>query len=75
MEENNSQFKKDLQQIRPLLDTPLNFEITMAEKFSPSAPALEKTVAFKTFHAMLVGRWSILDEYGTYPNMPTPLPN
>ena len=75
VEENNSQFKKDLQQIRPLLDTPLNFEITMAEKFAPSAPALEKTVAFKTFHAMLVGRWSILDEYGTYPNMPTPLPN
>ena len=75
VQQNNPKFRDDLAKIRPLLDKPLNFEKTLAEKFLPGYPELEMTSAFKSLHALLIGRWSILEKYGTYPNMPKPLPN
>lgn len=74
MERDDSQFRKDLGRLRPLLDKPMDFEKTLAEEFLPSYPDLEKTESFKAFHATLISMWNVLNEYGTYPNMFKTLP-
>ena len=68
------QFRKNLREIRPLLDKPLDFEKTLAGRFLPDYPDLQITGAFKSFHAVLIGLWRILDEQGTYPYMMKVLP-
>ncbi|MBF0447410.1 MAG: tetratricopeptide repeat protein [Magnetococcales bacterium] len=73
-EENPAQFKKDLNDIRLLLDAPFDFERMLAGSFPSTYPTLEMTAAYKSFHAMLSGRWRLLHEKGTYPNMYRPLP-
>ena len=74
VKQNDLQFRKDLEEIRPLLDKPLDFEKTLAEEFLPSYPDLEKTEAFKSLHAVLIGLWHLLDKHGTYPYMVKTLP-
>ena len=74
VEENDAQFRKDLREVRPLLDKPLDFEKTLAKDFPADYPDLEKTEAFKSLHAVLIGLWRILDEHGTYPYMVKALP-
>ena len=69
VEENDPQFRKDLKEIRPLIDKPLDFEKTLAKDFPPDYPDLDKTEAFKSLHAVLIGLWHLLDEQGTYPYM------
>ena len=66
--------KKDLQEIRPLIDTPLDFEKKLAEDFLPDYPELEMTEAFKSLHAGLINSWSILDKHGRYPYFKRALP-
>ena len=68
------QFRKNLREIRPLIDTPLDFEQKLAEEFLPDYPELEMTDAFKSLHAVLVGLWHLLDEHGTYPYLMKALP-
>ena len=75
VEQNEGKFKKNLQEIRPLIDTPLDFEKKLAEEFLPDYPELEMTEAFKSLHAGLINSWSILDQNRTYPNMITSIPN
>ncbi|MBF0383005.1 MAG: tetratricopeptide repeat protein [Magnetococcales bacterium] len=72
--EQQDDFIKDLQKIRPLLDKPLDFELKLSRDFPKDYPNLEKTVAYKSLHATMLGRWRILDKFGTYPHMPSPLP-
>ena len=74
VENNQSRFKKDLQAIRKLVDKPLDFELKAAQEFPDGYPELENSSEYKTFHTMLLGRWRILDEFGTYPDMFKPLP-
>ena len=74
VEKNDVQFRKNLREIRPLLDTPLDFEKKLAEDFLPDYPELEMTDAFKSLHAVLVGSWHLLDEHGTYPYLMKALP-
>ena len=74
VEQNDAQFRKDLVEIRPLMDKPLDFEKTLAKRFLPGYSNLQMTGAFKSFHAVLIGLWRILDEYGTYPYMMKALP-
>jgi len=74
VEEDQSKFDNDLAKIRPLLEKPLNFEIELARKFPQGYPNLETTEAFKSFHAVLIGTWRILDEHQTYPYMLKALP-
>ena len=62
VEQNDVQFRKDLREIRPLMDKPLDFEKTLAERFLPDYPDLQITGAFKSFHAVLISLWRILDE-------------
>ena len=56
------------------MDKPLDFEKTLAKHFPADYPDLEKTEAFKSLHAVLIGLWHLLDEYGTYPYMVKGLP-
>ena len=74
VDENEAQFRKNLREIRPLIDTPLDFEKKLAEDFLPDYPELEMTDAFKSLHAVLVGLWRRLDEYGMYLNNIKALP-
>lgn len=74
VEPNQRRFEKELQEIRPLLEKPLDFELNLAKDFLPAYKPLEMTERYKAFHAVLLGRWRILDELGTYPDMFKPLP-
>ena len=74
VEENDPKFRKDLKEIRPLLDKPLDFEKTLAKEFSANYPNLEKTEAFKSLHVVLIELWRLLNENGTYPYMVKALP-
>ena len=69
VESNQDKFIRDLKEVRPLLEQPLDFEMMLAEKFPPGYPNLEATAAFQFFHAMLLGRWRILKSVGTFPDM------
>jgi len=68
VDENEVQFRKNLREIRPLIDTPLDFEQKLAEDFLPDYPELEMTDAFKSLHAGLINSWNILNQNGVYPN-------
>ena len=74
VDEDEGQFRKDLKEIRPYLEHPLDFEVTLAQDFPADYPDLEKTSGFKTLHAVLMGVWGLLDEHGTYPHMMGVLP-
>ena len=74
VDEDEGQFRKDLKEIRPYLEHPLDFEVTLAQDFPADYPDLEKTEAFKTLHGVLMGVWGLLDEQGTYPHMMDALP-
>ncbi|MBF0382351.1 MAG: tetratricopeptide repeat protein [Magnetococcales bacterium] len=74
VEKNQDKFVSDLEMVRHLLEKPLDFELALSKKIPKDYPELEMTAAYKAFHSMLLGRWRILDEFGTYPNMFNPLP-
>ena len=74
VEENGDQFREDLSAVRPLLDTPLDFEEKLSEGFSADYPALPMPGAFKHLHAVLLSLWPQLDDHGTYPYMTQVLP-
>ena len=72
--EDEGQFRKDLKEVRPYLEQPLDFESSLSKDFPPDYPDLEKTGTFKSLHAVLIGLWGLLDEHGTYPHMIEVLP-
>ena len=74
VETDGEQFKRDLSEVRPLLDKPLDFEETLAKEFPPDYPDLQVTGAFKHLRAVLIAVWSVLDDCGTYPNLLKSLP-
>ena len=74
VEENEAQFRRNLWEIRPLIDAPLDFENKLAEEFLPDYPELEMTEAFKSLHAGLFRSWRLLDEHGRYPYLMKALP-
>ncbi|MBF0359186.1 MAG: tetratricopeptide repeat protein [Magnetococcales bacterium] len=75
VERDDIRFRENLATIRPLIDKALDFEKTLAESFQGHNPPLESTTSFKAFHAVLNGRWKILDRHGSYPYMSLqPLP-
>ena len=74
VEENVEQFRKDLSEVRSLIEKPLDFEEKLAEEFLPDYPDLPMTGAFKYLHAVLMAVWLQLDKHGTYPNMIKALP-
>ena len=63
VETDGEQFKRDLSEVRPLLDKPLDFEETLAKEFPPDYPDLQVTGAFKHLRAVLIAVWSVLDDF------------
>ncbi|MBH88951.1 MAG: hypothetical protein CMF71_01800 [Magnetovibrio sp.] len=70
---NQLQFKSDLIEIKPLLKGMFDFEKEMMEKLGLKPNQLENQEAYKIFHAGLLDRWNVLNEFGEYPNMLEPL--
>ena len=66
---NEDQFKKNLDQIRPWLDKPLNIERVFHAKIGDGTTSIETTDTFQTLHNYLVNAWEVLNENKTYPNL------
>jgi hypothetical protein len=73
VEHDDRQFKKNLKEIRCLLDKPLDFEAGLAKYFTGDYPALENSSPFRSLHITLIGAWRLLDKFGTYPYMIKPI--
>ena len=66
-------FRKDLKEIRPLIDGMLDFEKAMAKHMNLDQGQFKKQGSFQLFRAGLIDRWNVLDELGDYPHMLIPL--
>ncbi len=67
------EFKNNLREVRPLLDDMLDFEKVMSERSGIDPAQFKRSGSYLVFHAGLLDRWDVLDEFGDYPNMLTPL--
>ena len=72
-EENEEQFKGDLQKIRPMLDEIFDFERTLIDQTGDDMETFKKSVSYLYLRSGLIERWNTLDEFYTYPNMIQPL--
>ena len=67
------QFKKNLKEIRPLIDDMMDFEKAMAKRLSVNHDQFKRQGSYQLFRAGLIDRWNVLDELNDYPHMLTPL--
>ena len=67
------QFKKDLKEIRPLIDDMLDFEKALTKRLNTDQDQFKKQGFYKLFRAGMIDRWNVLDELGSYPHMLSPL--
>ena len=72
-EENPEQFKSDLEEIRPKIDKLFDFEKELARKQYQKPEQLIGTGPYLYLRAGLIGRWNVLNQFQTYPNMLEPL--
>ena len=68
-EENEEQFKADLQKIRPMIDGIFDFEKDIAEEMQMSCQKLKGSGSYLYLRSGLIERWNTLNKFGTYPNM------
>ena len=73
IEEDLVGFKRELQQIRPLLDEMFDFEKKMAQESKVDLELFTKSSSYQLFRAGLVNRWKVLNKLNDYPHMLTPL--
>jgi len=66
-------FRRRLAEIRPWLDMPLEYEITMYSKLSDHSRKLDDLPHYQRLHRTLKLMWEVLDRDGTYANMVQPL--
>ena len=66
-------FLKNLQDIRPHLDKPFQFEVDLYKKLPGDKPDISKITQFNELHRDLINIWGILNETKTYPNLIQPL--
>ena len=67
------QFLKNLQEIRPYLEKPFQFEEYIYKKLPKDKPGISKINQFNELHRELTNIWEILNETKTYPNLIKPL--
>jgi len=72
-EPDTKQFKKDLKDIRPLIDDMLDFEKALIERSGRDQEQFRQRVTCQLLRAGLIERWNVLDEFGDYPHMLAPL--
>ena len=73
IEEDLVGFKRDLQEIRPLLDEMFDFEKKIAQESKVDLELFMKSGSYRYFRAGLLDRWKVLNEFNDYPYMITPL--
>ena len=73
IEEDLVGFKRDLQEIRPLLDEMFDFEKKIAQESKVDLELFTKSGSYRFFRAGLLDRWKVLNEFNDYPQMLTPL--
>jgi len=73
IEEDLVGFKRELQQIRPLLDEMFDFEKKMAQESKVDLELFTKSSSYQLFRVGLLDRWKVLNEFDDYPHMLTPL--
>ena len=73
LDSNEVQFHNDLKEIRPLIEDMLDFEKEMLKKLDLKPDQLRGQEPYKIFHAGLLDRWEVLNEFGNYPHMLEPL--
>ena len=67
------EFKKNLQEVRPLLDDMLDFEKAISENSKTDLTQFKRNGAYLLLRASFLDRWTVLNEIGDYPNLLTPL--
>jgi hypothetical protein len=72
-EDNEEQFKLDLQKIRPLIDEMFDFEKKFVAETEADPELFMKSGSYLYLRSGLVERWNTLSKFGTYPNMIIPL--
>ena len=68
-EENEKQFKADLQKIRPMIDELFDFEKKIAQEMQISFEKLKGSGSYLYLRSGLTERWNTLNKFHTYPNM------
>ena len=72
-EENPEQFEVDLKTIRPMLEQMFDFEKILVERTGADTEQFMNSGSYLYLRSGLIQRWSILNEFKTYPNMIKPL--
>ena len=72
-EENEKQFKVDLQKIRPMIDDMFDFEKAIVAETEADPELFMKSGSYLYLKSRLIERWNTLSKFGTYPNMINPL--
>ena len=67
------EFRKNLREIRSLLDDMLDFEKVISERSGIDRAQFKRSGAYLLLRASFLDRWDVLNEFGDYPNMLTPL--
>ena len=73
VEENLSQFKVNLERIKPMLNQMFDFEQTIVSRTKVDTEQFIKSGPYLYFRSKLIDRWNTLKKFGTYPNMIMPL--
>tara|TARA_B110000263_G_scaffold240954_1_gene244668 strand:- start:345 stop:911 length:567 start_codon:yes stop_codon:yes gene_type:complete len=73
IEEDLSGFRRDLLEVKPMLDDMFDFEKRIASDTSIDIDVYKKSVSYLYLRAGLLDRWKVLDEFSDYPHMLTPL--
>ena len=74
VEHNLSQFKRDLQDIRPMLEQTFDFEKALVKRMPGCKKDMIQSGSYQYLRVCMIERWNVLNEFHTYPNMLKPLP-
>ena len=70
---NFEKFKMDLQKVEPMIDKIFDFEKVIIERTNQDINSFMMSGSYTYLRSILKDRWSILNEFHTYPNMIKPL--
>jgi len=73
IDENPEKFRRDLQNIKPMLNGLFDFEKKMANESGVDSERFMRSGQFLSCRAELLDRWKTLDEFNGYPHMLAPL--
>ena len=73
VEENLTQFKVDIQKIKPMLNEIFDFEKKFITRMKISTADFKKSGMYLYLRARMLDRWELLNKINTYPNMLKPL--